>query len=75
MAACADLDISFERGFIDIIAHDDASFKILKKYLKTLNGYAGGSYISLERATHETDKTAQTIDKLKELFGEKLIIS
>jgi len=72
--ACSDLrDIEFTGNEIIIHAHNESVYGILKKHLSTLNKYAGGQYIDLQRGKQENSKQ-QTIEKLRELFGEKLQI-
>ena len=70
--ACSDLgDIEFTSDCVIITAHNESVYAILKKHLPTLNKYAGGPYIDLKLAKKDTYKT-DVIEKLKELFGDKL---
>jgi len=72
--ACSDLrDIEFTTDFVIITVYNESVYAILKKHLTTLNKYAGGAYIELHLAKKDIDKT-RTIEKLKELFGDKLKI-
>jgi len=71
IGACSDLrDIEFTNELINITAHNDTVYGILKKYIDVLNKYAGGQYIQVMPPKKKGNK--QTIEKLRELFGDKL---
>ena len=70
--ACSDLrDIEFTTNDIIIYAHNETVYAILTKHLGTLNKYAGGQYITINLAKRDASRR-QTIERLKEIFGEKL---
>ena len=73
-SVCGDIcDVEFTRDFVVVTAPNDTAFMILKKYQTTLVKYAGGGYIKIDPPV-KVQSRAGTIEKLKELFGDKLVV-
>ena len=72
-AVCSDLDVEFTTDDIIITAHNEATHILIEKHLDTLNKHAGSNIVILNKFKHEKSHN-KTTDRLKELFGEKLLI-
>jgi len=66
-------DIEFTSDYINISTQDLAKYNILTKNIEGLNKIAGGDIIRIY-LNEKKSESNKTVDRLKELFGDKLKI-
>ncbi|MDR1917696.1 MAG: hypothetical protein LBQ05_01785 [Christensenellaceae bacterium] len=64
-------DVEFTDGSIIITADSSAEYTVLNQNKAKLNAIAGGDYIVINKREN-TKMANENLDKLRELFGEKL---
>ena len=71
-AACTDLrDIEFTAEGINVYCREPSTFALLTKHKKTFDELAGIDVVNIISVDRDTN-TRETIEHLKQLFGDKL---